>query len=70
MIERKYDIPNLAFGQVVGRDPVGKTITEQLIAAHPDWTDAQISDRINREYTSPVITVEEVAHWRGMGANR
>lgn len=50
--------------QIVGRDPVGKTITEMMAAAHPDWTDQQITDRINREYTNPVITVEEVARWR------
>lgn len=47
-----------------GRDPVGKTITEAMAAAHPDWTDEQVADRINREYTNPVITVEEVARWR------
>jgi hypothetical protein len=35
-----------------------------MAAAHPDWTDAQITDRVNREYTQPVITVEEVKHWR------
>lgn len=50
--------------QIVGRDPVGKTITLNLIAAHPDWSDEQVSARINREYTDPVITAEEVAHWR------
>jgi hypothetical protein len=50
--------------QTVGRDPVGKTITEALHAAHPDWTDQQITDRINREYNNPVITLGEVADWR------
>jgi hypothetical protein len=50
--------------QIVGRDPVGKTVTEAMATAHPDWTDQQITDRINREYSSPVITVGEVAYWR------
>lgn len=49
---------------VVGRDPVAKVIVRDLLAAHPGWSDAQVSDRINQEYTSPVITVDEVAHWR------
>lgn len=51
---------------VVGRDPVAKTITQSLIAAHPDWDDVQVTERINQEYTNPVITVEEVAHWRAV----
>jgi hypothetical protein len=50
--------------QTVDRDPVGKTITEMMSAAHPDWTDQQITDRINREYDTPVITAGEVADWR------
>ena len=49
---------------VVGRDPVGKTIVEQLVGSHPGWTDEQIAARINREYDKPVITVAEVAEWR------
>lgn len=49
---------------VVGRDPVAKAVTEAMVAAHPTWTDQQVADRINREYTDPVITVEEVARWR------
>lgn len=49
---------------VVGRDPVAKTVTETISDAHPTWTDEQVAERINREYTDPVITVEEVAHWR------
>jgi hypothetical protein len=39
---------------VVGRDPIAKTVTEAMIAAHPDWIDEQVAERIN----------EEVAHWR------
>lgn len=50
--------------QIVGRDPIAKTIVEDFDRAHPDWTDEQICDRINREYETPVITVEEVARWR------
>jgi hypothetical protein len=53
---------------VVGRDPIAKTVTEAMIAAHPDWSDAQVAERINREYTDPVITAEEVAHWRQVAA--
>lgn len=53
---------------VVGRDPIAKTVTEAMVAAHPDWTDEQVATRINHEYTQPVITVEEVAHWRGVTA--
>lgn len=53
-----------AIRQIVGRDPAGKIITESLVAAYPDWTDEQVAECINREYTSPVITVEEVARWR------
>lgn len=49
---------------VVGRDPVARTVTEAMVAAHPDWTDVQVAERINQEYTDPVITVEEVARWR------
>ncbi|BAL87237.1 hypothetical protein AMIS_20170 [Actinoplanes missouriensis 431] len=49
---------------IVGRDPVGKTIVEEFAANHPDWSDEQICDRINREYTEPVITVAEVTQWR------
>jgi hypothetical protein len=49
---------------VVGRDPIAKTLTEAMVAAHPDWTDVQVAERINREYTQPVITAEEVSHWR------
>lgn len=64
MIERKYDVPNLPFRQIVGRDPVSKTVTESMIAAHPDWSDEQVAERVNREYTEPVISAEEVAHWR------
>lgn len=55
-------------GDVVGRDPVAKTVTEAMVAAHPDWTNEQVAERINREYTQPVITVEEVAYWRGVAA--
>ncbi len=51
---------------IVGRDPVAKTVTEAMVAAHPDWTDEQITDRINREYNTPVITAREVAHWRAV----
>ncbi|AEV86880.1 hypothetical protein ACWT_5862 [Actinoplanes sp. SE50] len=51
-------------GEVVGRDPVGKTIVEALVSSHPDWSDQQVTDRINREYDEPVITVAEVARWR------
>jgi hypothetical protein len=51
-------------GTVVGRDPLAKTMTEMMVAAHPDWTDVQVAERINREYSSPVITVAEVAYWR------
>jgi hypothetical protein len=64
VIERKGNIPNLPFEQIVGRDPVGKTVTVMMAEAHPDWTDEQIATRINQEYTHPVITVEEVAQWR------
>ena len=49
---------------VVGRDPVAKTMVETLLGNHPDWSDQQICDRINREYEQPVIDVAEVAHWR------
>jgi hypothetical protein len=49
---------------VTDRDPIGKTMSEALIAAHPDWTDGQVAERLNREYTTPVIDVAEVAHWR------
>jgi len=52
------------YEQIVGRDPVAKTMTAAMVKAHPDWTDEQVADRINREYADPVITVEEVAHWR------
>jgi hypothetical protein len=51
-------------GGIVGRDPVGKTVTEAMYAAHPDWSDQQITDRINQEYNTPVITVGEVTDWR------
>jgi hypothetical protein len=51
---------------VTGRDPIGKTMTETLIAAHPDWTDGQLAERINREYDTPVIDAQEVAHWRAV----
>lgn len=64
MIERKWNIPNPAFAQIVGRDPIAKTVTESMIADHPDWTDQQIALGINRHYDNPVITVDEVAHWR------
>jgi hypothetical protein len=47
-----------------GRDPVAKAIVTAMVEAHPDWTDQQICDRINREYTNPLLTVEEVAQWR------
>ena len=50
--------------QFVGRDPVGKTVTAAMSEAHPDWSDEQITARINREYDEPVIAVEEVRHWR------
>jgi hypothetical protein len=49
---------------VVGRDPVAKTVVEAMTTTHPDWSDQQIADRINLEYTSPVIDTAEVAHWR------
>lgn len=49
---------------VVGRDPVAKTVVASLLVNHPDWSDQQICDRINREYETPVIDVAEVAHWR------
>lgn len=49
---------------VTGRDPVAKTVTEALIAAHPDWSDEQVAERINREYATPVIDAQEVAYWR------
>lgn len=49
---------------VVGRDPLGKTITNLMVGNHPDWPDEQIADRINCNYEEPVITVDEVAHWR------
>jgi hypothetical protein len=49
---------------VAGRDPVGKTVTEQMIDAHPDWTNEQIAERINQEYETPVIDAAEVAYWR------
>ncbi len=47
--------------EIKGRDPSAKTITEVMVDAHPDWTDEQVAARINRECTSPVFTVEEVA---------
>lgn len=50
--------------QIVGRDPIAKTLVEQMIAAHPDWTDAQVAERINREYEDAIINAAEVAHWR------
>jgi hypothetical protein len=50
--------------RVVGRDPVAKTITHQMIDAHPDWTDEMVAGRINDHYAEPVITAAEVAHWR------
>lgn len=56
MIDRYEDI--------VGRYPLPKTITNSLIAGHPDWTNEQVADRINKEYDTPVITAEEVAYWR------
>ena len=52
--------------QIVGRDPVGKTVTAAMSEAHPDWSDEQIAARINREYDDPVITAEEVRHWRAV----
>lgn len=54
---------------VVGRDPIGKTITETLIEAHPDWSDQRIAARVNVEAGSQVMDAAEVAHWRA-GAQR
>jgi hypothetical protein len=31
--------------QIVGRDPIAKTMTEAMIAAHPDRSDTQITAR-------------------------
>jgi hypothetical protein len=64
VVERKWAVPNPAFRDIVGREPVGQTITRELIANHPDWADQQVADRINQEYDEPVITVDEVAQWR------
>lgn len=50
--------------QIIGRDPIAKTIVEAFDAHHPDWTDEQICERINRDYDKPVITIEEVVQWR------
>lgn len=50
--------------QIAGRDPFVKRIVEAVSARQPDWTDEQITERISREPTWPVVTVEEVAHWR------
>ena len=50
--------------EIVGRNPLAKTVTDALSAAHPTWSDEQIADRINLEYETPVITAQEVAHWR------
>lgn len=46
------------------RDPIGKTITETFIEAHPDWSDQQIADRVNAEAGGQLLDVDEVAHWR------
>lgn len=50
--------------RIVGRDPLPKTLVEAMVAAHPDWTDEQVADRINHEYEKPVISAADVAWWR------
>lgn len=59
----------MSAGVAAGRDPVGKTIVEQMAAAHPDWSDQRIAARINVECGRKAITAAEVAHWRAE-ANR
>lgn len=54
---------HVAEGAQVRRDPLGKTIAETFIERHPDWTDQQIAERVNQD-CGPVITCDEVAHWR------
>lgn len=54
-------------GKIVGRDPLSKTLVEALVEAHPDWSDEQISERINRQVCpddTGVMTPEIVAYWR------
>ncbi len=63
------DLPNIPFRQLTGRepldrDPIAKTVVAAMLRNHPDWSDEQVAERINREYTNPVIVVEEVTHWR------
>lgn len=55
--------------QIVGRDPIEKTIVEQFVAAHPDESDEQISARIRRAATvmgdgDLPMSAETVARWR------
>lgn len=62
-------IPNLPFQQLTGgeplnRDPISKSVVAAMVRNHPDWSDVQVAERINREYTEPVIDAAEVAHWR------
>ena len=64
-----HSIPNVPFQQLTGReasdrDPIAKTVVAAMIRNHPDWSDEQVAERINREYAEPVIDVAEVAHWR------
>ena len=58
-------------GQIVGRDPLEKTLVETMVAAHPGDTDEQISARIVRAFRSMgdpdadvPMTAETVARWR------
>ncbi len=64
-----HSIPNVPFRQLTGqgafdRDPIAKTVVAAMIRNHPDWSDGQVAERINREYAEPVIDVAEVARGR------
>lgn len=54
--------------EIVGRDPLSKTLVEAMVDAHPDFTDEQISDLIRKHSGCPVdaMTPEIVARWRGV----
>lgn len=69
IVERAHEIPNVPFRQMTGRepldrDPISKAIVAAMIRNHPDWSDEQVAERINREYETPAIHGAEVAHWR------
>ncbi|WP_155123666.1 MULTISPECIES: hypothetical protein [unclassified Actinoplanes] len=51
-------------GRSIGGERCSRIVSNEMIDAHPDWSDQQIADRLNRRFDNPVITVDEVAHWR------